>query len=148
MDLRRLIEKFKNDVLDITSFRNEITVTIHRAALVPVCCFLKNDEGYSFNFLSDICGVDSNHENPRFRVVYHLYSTVRNHRIRLNVLVDNDDPVVDSVTSIWKTADWHERECYDMLGIYFKNHPELRRILMPEDFRGYPLRKDFPLEGL
>jgi NADH-quinone oxidoreductase subunit C len=147
MELNRLTEKFDNHVLDVTSFRNEITVTINREALVPVCRYLKNDDGYSFNFLSDICGVDRNHESPRFRVVYHLYSTVHNHRIRLNVPVDDDDPVVDSVTSIWLTADWHERECYDMFGIYFRNHSNLRRILMPEDFRAHPLRKDFPLEG-
>ena len=89
-------------------------------------------------------GVDA---APRFEVVYHLYSISKNHRLRIKVSVEERDCVVDSVVSVWKAANWQEREIYDLLGIEFRGHPDLRRILMSDDWEGHPLRKDYPLEG-
>jgi NADH-quinone oxidoreductase subunit C len=92
--------------------------------------------------------VDRFPASPRFLVVYHLFSLRHGHRLRVKVSLGGEDPVIDSVVSVWETADWHERECFDLFGIRFRNHPDLRRILLPEDFEGHPLRKDFPLEGV
>jgi NADH-quinone oxidoreductase subunit C len=98
--------------------------------------------------LADLCGCDRGpEEDPRFEVNYHLFSTTHYHRLRLKVLLSEDDPNVETVTDLWKTADWHERETYDLLGIVFKGHPDLRRILLPSDFDGHALRKDYPLRG-
>lgn len=96
--------------------------------------------------LADLCGCDRGpEEEPRFEVNYHLFSTVSHDRLRLKVLLSEDDPTVSTVTHIWRTADWHERETYDLLGIKFDGHPDLRRILLPSDFDGHALRKDYPL---
>ena len=147
MDINILGKQFGNGIQDITSFRGECTVIIDKEIIVPVCRFLKETEDLAFDFLSDCCGVDRLSDRPRFWVVYHLYSTAYNHRLRLKAAVNDDNPVIDSVVSVWPTADWHERECFDMFGITFSNHPDMRRILMAHDFEGHPLRKDFPLEG-
>ena len=112
------------------------------------CLFLKTTSGLEFNFLSDLCGFDRGpEEEPRFEVNYHLFSTTKFHRVRLKVLVNEDDAHVPSVTGVWRTANWHERETYDLFGVIFDNHPDLRRILLPDDWQGYALRKDFPLRG-
>jgi NADH-quinone oxidoreductase subunit C len=100
-----------------------------------------------FSFLSDITTVDRFPLEPRFEVNYHLLSLDRNERLRLKVRLAGSDPVVHSVTEIWPTANWHERENYDLMGIRFEGHPELSRILMPDDWEGYPQRKDYPVEG-
>ncbi|MEX0318756.1 MAG: NADH-quinone oxidoreductase subunit C [Ruegeria sp.] len=112
--------------------------------ITDLCRFLKDE--LEFNFLSDICGVDYLPETPRFEVVYHLYSLSRKWRIRLKCRLD-DPPRIQTVTGIWRTADWHEREAWDMYGIVFDGHPDLRRIYMWEGFEGFPQRKDFPLRG-
>ena len=117
-------------------------------AIVSLCEFLRDEEALAFDFLSDLCGVDRHPASPRFQVVYHLFSLRHGHRLRVKVPLGGEDPVIDSVVSVWETADWHERECFDLFGIRFRNHPDLRRILLPEDFEGHPLRKDFPLEGV
>ena len=126
----------------------EITIIVPREHLVAVCSFLKTAPGLAFNFLADICGADrGQEEEPRFEVNYHLFSTTTYHRVRLKVLLSDDDTHVPTVTGVWRTANWHERETFDMFGVIFDGHPDLRRILLPDDWRGHALRKDFPLRG-
>ena len=145
--VERLKEKFPQAVEETVFFRDEHTVRIVREHLLEVAQFLKEDPGYGFNFLSDLCGVDYMGREPRFEVVYHLYSMEHKHRLRMKVSLAEGDLSIPSVTPVWKTADWHERECFDLLGIIFTNHPDMRRILTPEGFTDHPLRKDFPLRG-
>jgi NADH-quinone oxidoreductase subunit C len=126
----------------------EVTVVVPREKIVEICRFLKTAPGLEFNFLSDLCGVDRGpEEEPRFEVNYHLFSTTKHHRLRLKVLLNDTDTHVPTVTGVWRTANWHERETFDLLGVVFDNHPDLRRILLPDDWQGHALRKDFPLRG-
>lgn len=127
---------------------NELTVIVGREHITAVCTYLKTAPVFQFDFLADICGADRGpEEEPRFEVNYHLFSTTKHHRLRLKVLLNDDDPRVPTVSGIWRTANWHERETYDMFGVIFEGHPDLRRILLPEDWQGHSLRKDFPLRG-
>jgi NADH-quinone oxidoreductase subunit C len=126
----------------------EITVIVPREKIAELCSFLKSAPGLEFNFLSDICGADRGpEEEPRFEVNYHLFSTTKHHRLRLKVLLNDDDARVPTVTNVWRTANWHERETFDLMGVNFDGHPDLRRILLPDDWEGHALRKDFPLRG-
>jgi len=126
----------------------ETTIIVPREHIVAACAFLKTTPGLEFNFLADLCGVDRGpEEEPRFEVNYHLFSVTKLHRVRLKVLLNDDDVNVPTVTGVWRTANWHERETYDLLGVIFTGHPDLRRILLPEDSEGHALRKDFPLRG-
>jgi NADH-quinone oxidoreductase subunit C len=126
----------------------ETTIIVPREHIMAACSFLKTAPGLEFNMLADLCGVDRGpEEEPRFEVNYHLFSTNLFHRARLKVLLNEDDPRVQTVTSVWRTANWHERETFDMFGIIFEGHPDLRRILLPDDWEGHALRKDFPLRG-
>ncbi len=148
--LNGFVEKIKERnaawVSDITEGHGEITVVVPSASIVDVCSFLKDAHG--FDMLADLCGGDRGpEEDPRFEVNYHLFSTKHYNRLRLKVLLSEDDPKVETVTGVWRTANWHERETYDMFGVIFEGHPDLRRILMPSDFDGFALRKDFPLRG-
>ena len=140
----KLKEKFPESTLEIAEFRGELTIVVKKEDMVPLCTFLRDDPDFSFNFLSDLCGVDYLGRKPRFDVVYHLYSLENNHRLRLKVKVEKGESV-PSLTCVWNTANWHEREVFDLFGITFDGHPDLSRILLPEDWEGYPLRKDFPL---
>ncbi len=142
--LTKLKEKFPQSVLESAEFRGELTIVVKREDVVPVCTFLRDDRELSLRFLSDLTAVDRLGRKPRFDVVYHLYSLEKNHRVRLKVGVDEDESV-PSVTAVWSNSNWFEREVFDMFGIRFDNHPDLRRILMPDDWEGHPLRKDFPL---
>ncbi|MGE5849656.1 MAG: NADH-quinone oxidoreductase subunit C [Candidatus Methylomirabilota bacterium] len=147
--LQRLREQFGEALLDVKVWRNEITVILRPADLVRVCRFLRDDPDLAFDFLSDVTGVDRLHlpeNSPRFEVVYHVYSLQYRRRLRLKVRVDEDE-AVSTVTDVWPTANWHEREVYDMFGVPFAAHPDLRRILMPDDWEGHPLRKDYPVEA-
>ncbi|WP_027716345.1 NADH-quinone oxidoreductase subunit C [Desulfuromonas sp. TF] len=141
----KLKEKFSGSVLDVTEFRGETTVTVKKEDIVAICAFAKKELGY--NLLSDVCGVDYLGRAPRFMVVYHLFNISTKERLRLKAPVEEKDPRIDTVSGIWATANWHERECWDLMGIVFNNHPDLRRILMPDDWEGHPLRKDYPLQG-
>ena len=124
----------------------EVSVVVPRESIVEVSLFLKNEN--AFDLLADLCGADRGpEEDPRFVVNYHLFSTKHYNRLRLKVRVSEDDAKIPSVTSVWRTAEWHERETYDMFGVVFENHPDLRRILLPSDFDGHALRKDYPLRG-
>ena len=135
-------------VTEITEALGEVTAVVPREHIVEVCSLLKTSPGAAFNFLADLCGVDRGvEEEPRFEVNYHLFSTTRYHRLRLKVLLHEADVHVPTVTGVWRTANWHERETYDLLGVIFDGHPDLRRILLPDDWQGHALRKDFPLRG-
>mgnify|MGYP001152887094 CR=1 FL=1 len=143
--VEKLKEKFGSSVLEVKEFRGETTVTVKKEDIVAICTFLKQEQG--FNFLTDLCGVDYLGKAPRFMVVYNLYNIVAKERLRLKVPVEESDPRVDTVSVVWGTANWHERECWDLMGISFNGHPDLRRILMPADWQGHPLRKDYPVQG-
>src|SRR5438105_15867817 len=135
-------------VSDVIDALGETTITIPREHIVDACAFLKTAPEFKFNFLSDLCGFDRGpEEEPRFEVNYHLFSTTKYHRIRLKVLLNEEDTHVPTVTGVWRTANWHERETYDLFGVIFDGHPDLRRILLPDDWQGHALRKDFPLRG-
>jgi len=135
-------------VSEITTALGETTIVVARAHIVAACEFLKTTPGYEFNFLADLCGFDRGpEEEPRLEVNYHLFSTTKHHRLRLKVLLNEEDAHVPTVTTVWRTADWHERETYDLFGVIFDGHPDLRRILLPDDWQGHALRKDFPLRG-
>ena len=140
-------EKFPQAVEETVSCRDEHTIRVTREYLLEVSRFLKEDPAGKFNFLSDLCGVDYMGREPRFEVVYHLYSMEYKHRLRMKVSLSESDLSIPSVTSVWGTANWHERECFDLLGITFSDHPDLTRILTPDGFKEHPLRKDFPLRG-
>src|SRR4030095_15019646 len=135
-------------ITDVVQAFGETTVVVPREHIVAACEFYKGTPGLEFNMLADLCGVDRGpEEDPRFEVNYHLFSTKHHNRLRLKVVLSEDDPHVETVTGIWKTADWHERETYDLFGVIFDGHPDLRRILLPSDFDGHALRKDYPLRG-
>ena len=140
-------ETFPQAIEETVVYKDEYTIRVKRSYLLEVSQFLKQDPACGFDFLSDLCGVDYQGREPRFEVVYHLYSMKHKHRLCMKASPSENDLSIPSVVSVWKTANWHERECYDLLGIIFSNHPDLRRILTPEGFKGYPLRKDFPLRG-
>ena len=125
--------------------RGELTLEIARQKIVSVCRFLKVE--LRFVRLSTITGVDWYPEEPRFEVVYHLHSLDRNERLRVKCRVPGDDPEIDSVTGVWRGANWFERETFDLFGVRFRNHPDLRRIMLPDEWEGHPLRKDYSVTG-
>jgi NADH-quinone oxidoreductase subunit C len=127
--------------------RNEMTVWIDRSLVREACALLKENPACPMNFLADLTALDWYPSEPRFEVVYHLLSIPHKERLRLKVNVDSSSPVVESVTPVWPGANFFEREVFDLFGIRFQGHPYLRRILMPEDWEGHPLRKDYPVEG-
>lgn len=127
--------------------RGELTVMIDRANIREACALLREDEVCVFNYLSDITCVDWYPAEPRFEVVYHLLSIPRKERVRLKVRLNSASPAVESITSVWPGANYFEREIFDLFGVRFNGHPYLRRLLMPEDWEGHPLRKDYPVEG-
>lgn len=146
MILEKIKEKFLDDVLETFEFRGDLVAVVDKEIIWDVMKFLKTEPKLDFNMLIDLSAVDYlwQERTPRFDVVYHLYSLQRNHRVRIKACVDEKDPVIESVVSLWPIADWFEREVWDMFGIKFKNHPNLKRILMYEEFQGHPLRKDYP----
>lgn len=137
--------EFSDAILEVQEFRGEITVIVDPARIVNICQFCRDTEGLQYNFLSDVTGIDYLPQEPRFGVAYHLYSMYQNRSLRLKVLLPGEKPEVASVTSVYPAANWFEREIYDLLGVTFSDHPDLRRILMPADWDGHPLRKDYPL---
>lgn len=139
--------KFPEEVEGTGSHAGQHWVVLKKGRLKDVCRFLKEDPDLRMDYLIDVTAVDYTPRIPRFEVVYQLHSIRHNHRVRLKVPVDESDPSVPTVTDVWRTADWHERETYDLMGIKFDGHPGLRRILLPDDWEGHPLRKDYPLEG-
>jgi NADH-quinone oxidoreductase subunit C len=142
----KLKEKFPALTFETKTFRDEVTITVPREGLLEVCRFLHSDPALQYHLLTDLCGLDFLPATPRFEVVYLLCSVKDNQRLRLKTKVGEGESVA-SVESIWKVANWYEREVYDLFGIRFENHPDLRRILMWDGFEGHPLRKDYPVEG-
>jgi len=124
--------------------RAELTITVARENLIAACKAVQN-AGY--NFLEDVTAVDWYPSEPRFHVVYHILSHSLKRRLRLTVRLESEDASLDSITSIWPSANFYEREVFDLFGVHFGGHPNLRRIMMPEDWQGHPLRKDYPVEG-
>jgi len=143
----KIKEKFPDEVLEIKEFREQVSVLLKKGRILDICKYLHDDPELCFDYLVDLCGADYAESKQKLEVIYHLYSISNEHAIRLKAEVPAINPEIDSVTSVWTGVNWHERECYDMFGIIFKGHPDLRRILMPEDWDGYPLRKDYPVEG-
>lgn len=142
----KLKEKDPSWVQNVVDALGEVTVYVPREGILEACYFLRDEHG--FDMLADLCGSDRGpEEDPRFEVNYHLFSTTHYQRLRLKVLLSEDDINVESVTDVWRTAEWHERETYDLVGVKFIDHPDLRRILLPSDFDGHALRKDYPLRG-
>ena len=144
--LNRLTKAFEAKLQLKTEFRGETTYTIAASDLRLVAKFCRDE--LSFDYLIDITSIDNFGEEPRFEIVYHLYSMSDSIHLRFKLKVPEETGAVDTVSDIWPTANWHEREAYDMMGIKFNGHPDLRRILMWEGYPYFPLRKDFPLEGL
>lgn len=145
--VRKLREWDAQTVAEMLEFRGETTVVVPREHLRRAAEYLAAEPSLRFSFLADITTVDRFPLEPRFEVNYHLLSLDRRERLRLKLRVAGNDSTVPSVTSIWPTANWHERENFDLFGIRFEGHPDLRRILMPDDWEGHPLRKDYPVEG-
>ena len=143
----RLRERFGDAIIGMVTFRGETTVLVERSSAVDVCAFLRHEPDLRYNFLSAIQCCDWLGHEPRFEVVYHLLSMERADRLRIKVGVPETDLTVPTMTVVWRTANWFEREIYDMFGIRFGGHPDLRRILMPDDWEGYPLRRDEPIGG-
>ena len=125
--------------------RGELTLEIAAAKIASICGFLKYDQ--KFVRLSSVTAVDRYPLEPRFEVVYHLHSVEQKQRVRLKCRLESDEPAIESVTSVWRGANWYEREVFDLFGINFLNHPDLRRIMLPDDWEGHPLRKDYPVTG-
>jgi len=145
---RHVQESFPAHVVHVTEWRGELTVTVAKDHVREVATFLREEPGMDFDYVVHVSSVDWPDDDERFEVVWEFYSIRKRHRIRLKTRASESDCVVDSLSDLWKGADFMEREVYDMMGIRFRNHPDLRRILMPDDYtEGYPLRKDFPLRG-
>ena len=145
--VRKLRAWDEKAVAETSQFRGELTIVLPREHLRRTAEYLQAEPGLQFDFLSDISGVDRFPIEPRFEVNYHLLSLPLHWTVRLRVWVPGKDPVVSTVIPVWPTANWHEREIFDLFGIRFDGHPDLHRILMPDDWEGYPLRKDYPVEG-
>ena len=147
--VRKLRERFAQGVLEAGSHHGEVTLVLDRGVIEPACRFLRDDRDLVFDFLSDLTAVDRlrlDEPGPRFEVVYHLYSISRRNRLRLKVRAE-DGQAVPTVSTVWEGAIWFEREVFDLLGIPFAGHPDLRRIVLPDDWEGHPLRKDYPVEA-
>jgi NADH-quinone oxidoreductase subunit C len=144
--IESLNKSFEGKLQNQTEFRGETTCTIAVADLVEIAKFCRDQ--FSFDYLLDITSIDNFGEEPRFEIVYHLYSMPHGEHLRLKLKLSEEAGALDTVSDIWPTANWHEREIYDMMGIKFNGHPDLRRILMWDGYPFFPLRKDFPLAGL
>jgi len=143
--INKLRSQFPDAILEAVEILGMQTLTIDRGRILDVCRFLRDDADAQFDFLTDLTARHRpDHEKP-FQVIYHLYSFPRNVRLRLKVDLSDGEPC-PSVVSVWSSANWMEREAYDLVGVRFEGHPDLRRLLLPEDWEGHPLRKDYPLE--
>ncbi len=142
----RVRERFRDAVTGGHAWRGDDTLIVRREAIVEVCRFLKHEPDLAFNLFIDLTAVDYLPRAPRFEVAIHLFSIAHRHRIRLKVPLEEGDPVLDTLTGVWRGTDWFEREAWDMYGIVFRGHPDLKRVLLYEEFKGHPLRKDYPID--
>ncbi len=147
LEVARLLDWNAAAVAGAKYDRNELTIWIDRAHLIDAMTFLRDDSQLRFNLLSDVTCVDWYPSEPRFEVVYELRSIPRNKRVRVKVKLNSDDARIQSVIHVWLSSNFFEREVFDLFGVYFEGHPYLRRIMMPEDWEGHPMRKDYPVEG-
>lgn len=149
MDNATVVERLRaalpDEIGETSEFRGQLNVYVKREAIVRVAGWLRDDPELNYNFLENLCAVDYLGRDPRFEVVYHLLSHKNHHRVCLKIGLPENDPSAPSLIGLWPTANWQEREAYDMFGISFSGHPGLYRILMPDDWEGYPQRKDVPL---
>ena len=145
--LQKLREFAPEAIQAIQDFRGELTISIDARDLRRICEFLREATSLSFRFLSDLTAADHYPNEPRFEMVYHLFSIENSIRLRLKTQVGGTNPKVDSLVPVWPAANAFEREVFDLFGVRFEGHPDLRRILLPEDWEGHPLRKDYPTEG-
>jgi NADH-quinone oxidoreductase subunit C len=136
-----------NSVGEVIEFRGETTIVVPRELLRATAEHCRGDAKLQYNFLTDATCVDRTPAEPRFELNYHLVSIPRKEKVRLRVWLGGNDPVVDSLVPVWPGANWLEREIFDLFGVRFAGHPDLRRILLPDDWEGHPLRRDFPVEG-
>ena len=153
MNLKELItdkvkEKFGAALEEVSDFRDDLCLTIKSEQIVQIAKFLKEDPELEFVMLKDVTAIDWATRKKRFTAVYHVYSFKLNYTLRIKANIDDDPPAIESVTPVWRSAEWYERETWDMYGIKFINHPDLRRMYMPEGFEHHPLRKDFPVLGI
>lgn len=140
--------QFPDSIEAVTEFRGDLTLQVEKNDIVKVGEFLKNDPELAFDLIVDLLGVDMYRPEGRFEVVYNIYSIKNKKYLRLKVQVNEEDCIVPTVSGVWSGANWHERETYDMMGVKFSGHPDLRRMYMPEEYEYHPLRKDFPLMGI
>jgi len=146
--VEKVKEKFGESVEEITDFRDDLSITIKKDQIVHLGKFLKDDPDLQFIMCKDVTAIDWATRKKRFTTVYHIYSFKLNYSLRLKSNIDDDPPTIETVSSVWQSANWYERETWDMYGIKFVSHPDLRRMYMPEGFEHHPLRKDFPLLGI
>lgn len=144
----RIQQRFEDGIQRVSDDHGDLTIWVPRERLHDVLLFCRQDDELEFNFCMDVTAVDYQDldAQPRFAVVYHLYSLATGKRVRIKAGVPEDDPVVDTAVDIWKSTDWFEREVYDMFGIRFEGHPNMKRILTHQDFVGHPMRKDYPAD--
>jgi NADH-quinone oxidoreductase subunit C len=145
--LSRLVTWDVNAVQQVKFDRDELTIWIEKDLIREACAILRDSPDCPFNYLADLTCVDWYPSEPRFEAVYHLLSISKKERVRLKVRLDGSSPAIESVTSVWPAANLYEREVFDLFGVRFTGHPNLKRLLMPDDWEGYPLRKDYPVEG-
>ena len=141
-----LSENHSDELIDVYQSTGDTFIRVLPDAIVEICKVLKNK--HHFIYLADILGADRFTSEERFEIIYNIVSLRDRERVFLKVWLEEENPTVDSITDVWKSASWHERQVYDMFGVHFNNHPDMRRIYMPEDFNYYPLRKEFPLLGI
>jgi NADH-quinone oxidoreductase subunit C len=148
----RLLEQFPDEIIDVYDFQGQAVVISRRDRIMELLQWLRDTPEIEMDHLMDLCGVDNLKREDagnleRFEVVYNLYSISRQHSIRIRAQVPRENPCIESATSLWSGVDWMERECFDLVGISFTNHPDMRRILLPDDWPGHPLQKEYPLKG-
>lgn len=146
--IEKLKNQFSDSIVEVADFRDDLSVLIKKEKIVDVAKFLKNESDLQFLMCKDVTAIDWATRKKRFTVVYHIFSLKDNFNLRIKTNLDDEPWQIESVTSVWPGANWYERETYDMYGIVFVNHPDLRRMYMPEGFQYHPLRKDFPVLGI
>ncbi len=145
---KKVRDRYPSEFIEAYEHRSQVGIVVKKDRIVEILRWLHDDPALQMNHLADLCGVDYlNKKKVRFEVVYNLYSIPQRHRLRVRAQVPENDCQINSVTEIWMGANWHERECFDLFGITFNNHPDLRRVLLPDEWEGHPLRKDYPLDG-
>lgn len=146
--VEKLKSRFGNSIKEVSEFHGDLSITTDKDSIVKVGKFLKEEDEFQFIMCKDVTAIDWATRKNRFTVVYHIYSLKNNFNLRLKANIEDEPWQIESVTSVWESSNWYERETYDMYGINFTGHPDLRRMYMPEGFQYHPLRKDFPVLGI